>query len=48
MEHISKDDSLYKAFLEVLPNWIKITEEQKKNIFDLFVNIAYIYFMEQT
>jgi hypothetical protein len=48
MEHISEDDSLYKEFLEVLPNEIKITDEQKKNIFNLFVNIAYLYFMEQT
>lgn len=47
MKQLLQDDSLYKAFIEVLPKDIAITDEQKKNIFNLFVRIAHIYFIEQ-
>jgi hypothetical protein len=47
MQNLLKDDTLYKVFLGNLPENIVITEEQKKNVFDLFVKIAYVYFMEQ-
>jgi len=48
MENLFKDDSLYRSFLELLPKEIDLTDEKKKEIFDLFVKIAYNYFMEQT
>jgi hypothetical protein len=47
MEDIFKDDSLYQSFLELLPEELALTDEKKKEIFDLFVKIAYNYFMEQ-
>jgi len=47
MAELFKDDSLYQSFLAVLPKDIQLTEENKKKIFDLFVKIAYNYFMQQ-
>gem|GEM_PF-6386931 len=47
MELTLKDDSLYLSFLELLPKEITLTDEKKKKIFDLFIKIAYNYFMEQ-
>ncbi len=46
MSELSRDTVLYESFIDALPKDLTLSEEQIKKVFDLFVKIAYIYFIE--